>query len=64
MEQIQKIKEKRATESQVTDVPVAEVDAEIEAHKEHSDELLDEIDALLEDNAAEFVANYVQRGGE
>jgi len=29
-----------------------------------SDELLDEIDSLLEENAAEFVKNYVQRGGE
>jgi len=28
------------------------------------DELLDEIDEVLEQNAAEFVKNYVQRGGQ
>lgn len=37
---------------------------EIEAHKQHSDELLDEIDALLEENAEQFVKEYVQRGGQ
>ena len=28
------------------------------------DALLDEIDGVLEENAAEFVASYVQHGGE
>ncbi len=28
------------------------------------DSLMDEIDAVLEENAEEFVKNYVQRGGE
>ena len=28
------------------------------------DALIDEIDGLLEENAAEFVDNYVQRGGQ
>jgi ubiquitin-like protein Pup len=28
------------------------------------DRLIDEIDAVLEENAAEFVRSYVQRGGE
>jgi prokaryotic ubiquitin-like protein Pup len=28
------------------------------------DEVLDEIDAVLEKNAEEFVKSYVQRGGE
>ena len=28
------------------------------------DELLDEIDEVLEDNAEEFVRSYVQKGGE
>ncbi|MBI5166287.1 MAG: ubiquitin-like protein Pup [candidate division NC10 bacterium] len=32
--------------------------------KEDLDKLLDEIDAVLEENAEEFVRNYVQRGGE
>ncbi len=28
------------------------------------DALLDEIDSLLEENAQEFVASYIQKGGE
>jgi ubiquitin-like protein Pup len=32
--------------------------------KESIDNLLDEIDGILEENAEEFVASYVQRGGE
>ena len=28
------------------------------------DDLLDEIDEVLEENAEEFVRNYVQKGGE
>ena len=28
------------------------------------DDLLDEIDSVLEDNAEEFVRNYVQKGGQ
>jgi ubiquitin-like protein Pup len=32
--------------------------------KEDIDDLLDEIDLVLEDNAEEFVRNYVQKGGQ
>jgi ubiquitin-like protein Pup len=32
--------------------------------KAEIDVLLDEIDEVLEDNAEEFVRNYVQKGGE
>jgi len=32
--------------------------------KEGIDDLLDEIDTVLEDNAEEFVRSYVQKGGE
>jgi ubiquitin-like protein Pup len=28
------------------------------------DRLLDEIDSVLEENAEEFIKNYVQKGGE
>ncbi len=31
---------------------------------EDLDELLDEIDSVLEENAEDFVKNYVQKGGE
>ena len=32
--------------------------------KADMDDLVDEIDAVLEKNAQEFIANYIQRGGE
>lgn len=31
---------------------------------ERIDDILDEIDTVLEENAEEFVRNYVQKGGE
>jgi prokaryotic ubiquitin-like protein Pup len=41
--------------------PVSEKGEKIKAEL---DELLDEIDEVLEDNAEEFVRSYVQKGGE
>jgi ubiquitin-like protein Pup len=35
-----------------------------ETLKEDLDRIIDEIDEVLEENAEEFVKNYVQRGGE
>ncbi len=35
-----------------------------QAHIDSTDNLLDEIDGLLENNAEEFVRSYVQKGGE
>ena len=32
--------------------------------KAELDDLMDEIDEVLEDNAEEFVRNYVQKGGQ
>ncbi|WP_298209532.1 ubiquitin-like protein Pup [Ferrimicrobium sp.] len=32
--------------------------------KAELDDILDEIDEVLEDNAEEFVRNYVQKGGQ
>ena len=32
--------------------------------KAELDELLDEIDEVLEENAEDFIRNYVQKGGE
>lgn len=43
--------EKQASEATAADLTATE-------------ELLDEIDALLEENAEEFVLNYRQKGGE
>ncbi len=46
----------------VEEVPAASVAGE--KLKAELDDLLDEIDEVLEDNAEEFVRNYVQKGGE
>lgn len=46
-------------ESESTDRPLASHDL-----RHEMDEILDEIDEVLEANAAEFVAAYVQKGGE
>jgi len=35
-----------------------------EALKEEMDDILDEIDSVLEENAEEFIKSYVQKGGE
>jgi len=57
----------RPTSDRETDV--AEEDAPQstergEKLKADLDDLLDEIDEVLEDNAEEFVRNYVQKGGQ
>ncbi len=48
-------------------VAEAHVEAVVDAKQDLKDEmdaLLDEIDAVLEENAEEFVKGYVQKGGE
>jgi ubiquitin-like protein Pup len=50
------------TEEVVDDAPaVSETGEKIKAEL---DDLLDEIDEVLEDNAEEFVRSYVQKGGQ
>ncbi len=44
--------------------PATTTSATGEKLKAELDDLLDEIDEVLEDNAEEFVRNYVQKGGE
>ena len=59
------LKKKQAPER--TDEAVEELppnSAAGEKLKAELDDLLDEIDEVLEDNAEEFVRNYVQKGGE
>lgn len=46
------------------DAEEVEVEAAEKADTEDIDDLLDEIDSVLEENAEEFVKNYVQKGGE
>jgi ubiquitin-like protein Pup len=55
-------KAKRRTEDQAEEVDEAlEV---VESEAADIDDLLDEIDSVLEENAEEFVKNYVQKGGQ
>jgi len=58
---------KKTTTTERADEVVEEVpstSATGEKLKAELDDLLDEIDEVLEDNAEEFVRNYVQKGGE
>lgn len=49
---------------EVVDEEIAAGSERGEKLKEDIDDLLDEIDSVLEDNAEEFVRSYVQKGGE
>ena len=49
---------------EVVEEDVAAASERGEKLKEDIDDLLDEIDSVLEDNAEEFVRSYVQKGGE
>jgi len=60
-ERIQKQRTER-TREESEDVSV--VTKKGEQLKAELDDLLDEIDGVLEENAEEFVRNYVQKGGE
>ena len=58
---------KKTTTTERADEVVEEVPAGVgrgDKLKAELDDLLDEIDEVLEDNAEEFVRNYVQKGGE
>lgn len=65
-----RVQQPKPTVSKEESRQIAEDDAEVQAAADKAadltdtDELLDEIDALLEENAEEFVRNYVQKGGE
>lgn len=55
---------RRSSEEAAVEADVVEVDAAARESVEITDELLDEIDSVLEENAEEMVKNYVQKGGE
>lgn len=60
-ERIQKQRTDRTTEQ------ASEVNVDVtkgDQLKADLDDLLDEIDEVLEENAEEFVRNYVQKGGQ
>jgi prokaryotic ubiquitin-like protein Pup len=65
----QEQKKRGTTRTSQADVEVEEEAAPAasergEKIKAELDDLLDEIDEVLEDNAEEFVRNYVQKGGQ
>ena len=66
--------EKQERKKDSTKDPAVESEQEVQANpeaietgnklQEDIDQLIDEIDEVLEENASEFVKNYVQKGGE
>ena len=61
-EQIRKQAPARTEDAEVEEVPTTNKKGE--ELKAELDDLLDEIDEVLEENAEEFVRSYVQKGGE
>lgn len=60
-ERIRKSKQTSEKETKVEELPKTDSKEELKADL---DDLLDEIDGLLEENAEEFVKGYVQKGGQ
>lgn len=56
--------ESTTTDGVETDEVVAHRPSTAEELKRNLDDVLDDIDAVLEENAEEFVRNYVQKGGQ
>jgi ubiquitin-like protein Pup len=64
-EREQKRRPAQSREDTVEEVEETAASSEVgDRLKAEIDDLLDEIDEVLEDNAEEFVRNYVQKGGE
>ena len=63
-ERERKQKPARKEREEVVEEEVAAPTERGEKLKEDIDDLLDEIDSVLEDNAEEFVRSYVQKGGQ
>jgi len=54
----------RDTGTKVMDHKKSRSEEEREAVLAELDEILDEVDSVLEENAEEFVKTYIQKGGE
>ena len=66
MAQSERQQKKRKTPPPAEEGGAASPEAQVKGKrlKEDMDRLLDEIDSVLEENAEEFIKNYVQKGGE
>ncbi len=60
----QEQKGKSSTETTDTSKPKEAKDVKNPELDKSTDELMDAIDEVLEENAQEFVKNYIQRGGQ
>ncbi|MGI9016606.1 MAG: ubiquitin-like protein Pup [Euzebya sp.] len=56
------VRKHKGKQSEETDASVETETTEVDTSD--VDDLLDEIDGVLEENAEEFVKNYVQKGGQ
>jgi len=63
-EQKKKVRKDGGEGDDAADADAGQVTKKGEEIKEDIDELLDEIDSVLEENAEEFIRSYVQKGGE
>jgi prokaryotic ubiquitin-like protein Pup len=64
MTEQERIQKQRSKREAPTDHEVTVDTTKGEQLKADLDDLLDEIDEVLEENAEEFVRNYVQKGGQ
>jgi ubiquitin-like protein Pup len=62
--QERKSESKKDSQAKEDDKPNPKVVESGKKLKEEIDKLVDEIDTVLEENAEEFVKNYVQKGGQ
>ena len=60
----QQVRRSSDTQTSTASATAANLSAKGEKLRDDMDALIDEIDEVLEENAEEFVKNYVQRGGE
>ena len=61
----QERKQPRRSDAPREDETIETTDSHVgEELTDRIDDLLDEIDSVLEENAEEFVKNYVQKGGQ
>lgn len=63
-EQEKKTRREKEPAGEPEAAPNPEASAKGKKIKDDLDKLMDEIDNVLEENAEEFVKNFVQRGGE